>query len=82
MLPPGAFGYTGHFLSARLLAAGRQVRTLTDYPRSDPPLSGRIEVHPFVFHDHDALVKSRPGATTRSAPRERHQLRQGALRWQ
>jgi NADH dehydrogenase len=60
----GAFGYTGRYLSTRLLASGRQVRTLTDHPRADHPLAGRVEVHPLAFADHDALVESLRGATT------------------
>jgi NADH dehydrogenase len=60
----GAFGYTGRYLSTRLLAAGHQVRTLTHHPRPDHPLAGRVEVHPLAFDDHDALVGSLRGAGT------------------
>ena len=59
----GAFGYTGRYLSTRLAAAGRQVRTLTDHPR---PQGGgpAIEVHPFRFDDPAALAGSLRGADT------------------
>ncbi len=60
----GAFGYTGRYLSTRLLAAGRQVRTLTNHPRTDHPLSGQVEALPFTFDDHDALVTAMRGCTT------------------
>ena len=59
----GAFGYTGRYLSTRLAAAGRQVRTLTDHPR---PQDGgpASEVHPFRFDDPAALAGSLRGADT------------------
>jgi NADH dehydrogenase len=57
----GAFGYTGRYLSERLLADGRRVRTLTAHPASGP---GPVEVHPYRFDDRDALVASLRGADT------------------
>jgi uncharacterized protein YbjT (DUF2867 family) len=68
----GAFGYTGSYLTERLRADGRRVRTLTAHPRpqtaagiptGDIPKGG-IEVHPFSFDDHAALVASLRGADT------------------
>jgi NADH dehydrogenase len=58
----GAFGYTGRYLSTRLRAAGRQVRTLTAHPR--PQRTAEIDVHPFHFDDRAALVASLRGADT------------------
>lgn len=60
-LVTGAFGYTGRYLSTRLLATGRTVRTLTDHPRDDVPLSGLVDVHRFDFTDPDALAASMAG---------------------
>lgn len=62
-LVTGAFSYTGRYLSTRLLAAGRRVRTLTNHPRTDHPLSGQIEVRPFNFHDPEALTEAMRGVT-------------------
>jgi uncharacterized protein YbjT (DUF2867 family) len=56
----GAFGYTGGYISQRLLAEGRQVRTLTNHPDS----STQIEKHPLAFADHSALVASLRGVST------------------
>ena len=55
----GAFGYTGSRISTRLLAAGHRVRTLTNHPG---PASD-IEVHPYQFHDRDAMIAAMTGAT-------------------
>lgn len=61
----GAFGYTGRYLSRRLLDAGRQVRTLTAHPPAEHANSGRdIEVHPFNFDDPAALTDSLRGVDT------------------
>jgi NADH dehydrogenase len=59
----GAFGYTGRYLTERLLTEGRQVRTLTAHPavRSD---HDSIGIHPYRFDDRDALVASLRGADT------------------
>lgn len=57
----GAFGYTGRYLSRRLLAAGHGVRTLTAHPRPDPD---PIDVHPFHFDDPAALAAALEGVDT------------------
>jgi len=60
----GAFGYTGRYLSERLAAAGRSVRTLTDHPRPQQGDGPPVEVHPYRFDDPAALVASLRGADT------------------
>lgn len=60
----GAFGYTGRYLSRRLQEAGRQVRTLTDHPRPQPPDASPIDVRPYRFDDVTALADSLRGADT------------------
>jgi len=60
----GAFGYTGRYLSRRLQDAGRQVRTLTDHPRAQPPGEPPIDVRPFAFDDPRALSASLRGVDT------------------
>ncbi|MBZ5641043.1 MAG: NAD(P)H-binding protein [Acidobacteriia bacterium] len=58
----GAFGYSGKYITARLLAAGARVRTLTNSPRRDNPFAESVEVHPYNFDDPEALVRSLEGA--------------------
>jgi uncharacterized protein YbjT (DUF2867 family) len=58
----GAFGYTGRFITRRLLEAGRQVRTLIGHPGRPDPFGGRVSVAPYAFDDPRALVASLRGA--------------------
>jgi NADH dehydrogenase len=58
-LVTGAFGYTGGYLARRLAADGHRVRTLTNHPKE----STDIEVYPYAFDDHDALVQAFTGVT-------------------
>jgi uncharacterized protein YbjT (DUF2867 family) len=61
----GAFGYTGRYLSRRLQADGRRVRTVTAHPRPADPADGPpIEVRPYRFDDPAALAESLRGADT------------------
>jgi NADH dehydrogenase len=60
----GAFGYTGRYLSSRLQAAGRRVRTLTNHPRPQPPGAPPIDVRPYRFGDARALAESLRGVDT------------------
>jgi NADH dehydrogenase len=60
----GAFSYSGQYITRRLLAAGRDVRTLTGHPDPTHPLAGRVAAHPYNFHDPDRLVASLRGADT------------------
>jgi NADH dehydrogenase len=58
----GAFGYSGRYITARLLDSGIRVRTLTNSPNRPHPFGGRVEVHPFNFQQLEALVESLRGA--------------------
>lgn len=60
----GAFGYTGRYITRRLLAMGERVRTLTGHPDRPDPLRGQIEVKPFTFDRPAELVRSLQGAST------------------
>jgi NADH dehydrogenase len=60
----GAFGYTGKYITLRLLAMGRGVRTLTGHPERGAALNGNIEVSPLQFDRPAELVASLRGATT------------------
>ena len=59
----GAFGYSGRYIAARLLAAGVRVRTITDSPERASPFRGRIEAHRFHFDEPARLVDSLRGAS-------------------
>jgi NADH dehydrogenase len=59
----GAFGYTGKYITARLLKQGVRVRTLTNSLNRANPFGGQVEAMPYNFDDFDKLVASMRGAT-------------------
>lgn len=58
----GAFGYSGKYIAARLLAAGKRVRTLTNSPQRHNPFGAAVEVRPYDFDRPDELERSLRGA--------------------
>lgn len=58
----GAFGYSGRYITRRLLAAGYRVRTLTNRPPRSELFEHPIEVHPLAFDDPRRLTESLRGA--------------------
>jgi nucleoside-diphosphate-sugar epimerase len=58
----GAFGYSGKYITTRLLDAGVRVRTLTNSLHRTNPFGDRVEVHPFNFDNQAALIESLRGA--------------------
>ena len=60
----GAFGYTGKYITRRLLAMGRGVRTLTGHPERGGAFNGDVEVAPLQFERPDKLTASLRGAST------------------
>jgi uncharacterized protein YbjT (DUF2867 family) len=58
----GAFGYSGKYIAARLLKAGRRVRALTNSPGRANPFGAAVEAHPFHFDDPPQLAASLRGA--------------------
>ena len=60
----GAFGYTGRYITQRLLDSGQRIRTLTRNPASFSPFGDRVERHPLDFDDTEQLTKSLEGADT------------------
>jgi len=60
----GAFGYTGRYITGRLLESGRNVKTLTGHPNRPNPFGDRIDVAPLDFEDRRSLVEHLRGATT------------------
>ena len=63
-LVTGAFSYSGSYLAERLLASGRQVRTLTFHPDRPHPLRAQVETLRYRFHDPRALSHALDGVTT------------------
>ena len=60
----GAFGYTGRYITQKLLSAGQEVRTITGHPERTNPFGDRVEAYPLDFNDPDALAQNLSGATT------------------
>jgi NADH dehydrogenase len=59
----GAFGYSGKYIAARLLQAGKRVRTLTNSSGRQHEFSDRVEAHPFNFDRPSRLAESLRGAS-------------------
>jgi uncharacterized protein YbjT (DUF2867 family) len=60
----GALSFTGKYLTERLLAQGKQVRTLTGHPQNPNPFGDQVTVFPYHFDDYGALVKTLEGVST------------------
>src|ERR1043166_5376549 len=52
----GAFGHSGKYIAARLLARGHRVRTLTNSGTRGNSFGGKVEVHPLAFDRPPALT--------------------------
>ena len=63
-LVTGAFGYTGRYITGRLLETGRSVKTLTGHPNRPNPFGDRVAVASFDFEDRRTLTEQLRGATT------------------
>src|SRR5436853_6291097 len=63
-LVTGAFSYSGSRIAERLIASGREVRTLTHHPNREHPLRARVQALPYRFDDLLALTRSLEGITT------------------
>jgi len=60
----GAFGYSGRYITRRLLSEGRLVRTLTNHPQRSSPFNTRVDAFPFNFDRPGELVRSLAGVAT------------------
>ena len=60
----GASGYTGRYITRRLLDGGAEVRSLTGHPGRPIPFDRRVDTYPYSFDDPDALASSLEGADT------------------
>jgi NADH dehydrogenase len=58
----GALGYTGKYITARLLAQGRHVKTLTSHPDRPNSFGGQVDAAPFNFENPAELEKNLQGA--------------------
>jgi uncharacterized protein YbjT (DUF2867 family) len=60
----GAFSYTGKYITRRLLAMGKLVRTLTGHPHRSSSVGTSVDAFPFNFDRLSELVRSLQGVTT------------------
>lgn len=60
----GAFGYTGRYITQRLLSDGHMVLTLTGHLNRENPFGNRVTIAPFSFSQPGQLVRRLQGATT------------------
>jgi uncharacterized protein YbjT (DUF2867 family) len=58
----GAFGYSGKYITHRLLELGHTVRTLTNSIDRPNPFGNKVEAFPFNFDDLDKLTETLRGA--------------------
>jgi uncharacterized protein YbjT (DUF2867 family) len=58
----GAFGYSGKYITRRLLNEGHSVRTLTNSPQRPNPFNDQVEAYPFNFDDINNLTDTLCGA--------------------
>jgi NADH dehydrogenase len=63
-LVTGAFSYSGSHIAERLLASGRQIRTLTFHPDRPHPLREQVQAFRYHFDDPRALTPALEGVTT------------------
>lgn len=54
----GAFGYSGRYITRRLLQSGHDVFTLTQSPNRKNPFGTKVQTHPFHFHEPELLTRS------------------------
>lgn len=57
----GAFGYSGKYITHKLLSLGHEVITLTGNPDRPNPFNGEVKAYPFNFDDPQALIQSLKG---------------------
>ncbi len=59
-LVTGAFSFSGSYIAKEMLQTSTRIRTLTGHFR-DVPYSDRVDVYPYNFGNHEALVESLDG---------------------
>lgn len=58
----GAFGFSGRYITRKLLDRGIRVQTLTNRPQSASPFGDRVRALPLCFDDPAALTEHLRGA--------------------
>jgi NADH dehydrogenase len=58
----GAFGFSGRYITARLLAKGQTVKTLTNSPGRPHPFGDRVVTAPLCFDEPERLASALEGA--------------------
>ena len=58
----GAFGYSGKYITRRLLSDGKNVKTLTNHPMRANPFGRQVCTAPLDFNDFEGLAHSMVGA--------------------
>ncbi|MDL2307917.1 NAD-dependent epimerase/dehydratase family protein, partial [Desulfovibrio sp. OttesenSCG-928-C06] len=53
----GAFGFTGRYVTSRLLQAGHNVITLTNSPDRQNPFGGAVKAWPFDFSAPERMAE-------------------------
>ena len=59
----GAYGYTGKYITQRLLALGHTVRTLTNSIHRPNPFGDQVKAYPYNFDQPEKLTESLRGAS-------------------
>jgi NADH dehydrogenase len=54
----GAYGFSGKYITERLLAAGHRVRTLTNSFNRENHFQGRVTAYPYNLNDREKLIES------------------------
>ena len=57
----GSFGFIGRHITAKLLACGRQVKTVTTHPGKPNPFGSAVSAHPFNFDRPELLTETLRG---------------------
>lgn len=59
----GAFGYSGRYITHRLLELGHSVRTLTNSVNRPNPFGSQVQAYPYSFDRVDQLIETLHGAS-------------------
>jgi NADH dehydrogenase len=57
----GAFGYSGKYITRKLLEEGHEVISLTNHPDRPDPFEGRVKAYPFNFDQPDRMAETLEG---------------------
>ena len=54
----GAYGFSGKYITRRLLSLGHDVRTLTNSTHRSNPFGSQVQAFPYTFDDPAKLTES------------------------